>query len=459
MIACRRRPGVSCAVAECPGRADPGICRHLESLAANRAISPEDRRARLRAIHGDGAEGRLVFRMHPNTWTGYGQHSAAIAKGLEAEGIPVAVDPIDGWSGPLPPDPWLSNRFIAPDSSRPRLISRAVDSLDEIRPGDAVLTMWESSRLRPHWVNHLNRAACVIVPCAWNLEVFRESRVTAPIRVVPMGIDPQVYFPRRVERSGGFRLGCAGRLAHGGIRKNVEAVVAAFLGAFPDERDVTLEIKCWPDCPIDPGLDPRVKLAREPLPEPALADWYRSLDVFVSACKSGGWELQPHQAMACGKPIIAPINGGHAEYMDGSTTWPVEFDAVPVPPETRIYGGLGDWFEPRHDSLVARMREARSSPSVRRSKGVSSVSRALEFTWERAARELAAIVREFGLAPAPKAEDTEARLRHAMKVELCPHGSGPCGCGSGPPRLCSHPDHPAEVRRAYCLQCPVPHAA
>jgi hypothetical protein len=61
--------------------------------------------------------------------------------------------------------------------------------------------------------------------------------------------------------------------------------------------------------------------------------------------------------------------------------------------------------------------------------------------------------------PAVAPADVEAGIRLAMAVELCPHGSGPCGCGSGPPRLCSHPDHPDEVRKTYCLQCPVPQAA
>jgi hypothetical protein len=43
--------------------------------------------------------------------------------------------------------------------------------------------------------------------------------------------------------------------------------------------------------------------------------------------------------------------------------------------------------------------------------------------------------------------------RLAMLADLCPHASGPCGCGSGPPRICGHPDHPPEVRRAGCLEC------
>ena len=40
----------------------------------------------------------------------------------------------------------------------------------------------------------------------------------------------------------------------------------------------------------------------------------------------------------------------------------------------------------------------------------------------------------------------------AIKADLCPHGAGACGCGPLP-RLCGHPDRPAEVWRPACLRC------
>lgn len=55
-------------------------------------------------------------------------------------------------------------------------------------------------------------------------------------------------------------------------------------------------------------------------------------------------------------------------------------------------------------------------------------------------------------APMPP-EPSSAGLRLAMLADTCPHAAGPCGCGSGPPRLCGHPDRPAEVRRPACLAC------
>jgi hypothetical protein len=56
-----------------------------------------------------------------------------------------------------------------------------------------------------------------------------------------------------------------------------------------------------------------------------------------------------------------------------------------------------------------------------------------------------------GAVPARPATDLELRL--AMAAELCPSGTGPCGCGGGPPRSCGREDRPAEVWRVNCIAC------
>jgi hypothetical protein len=59
-----------------------------------------------------------------------------------------------------------------------------------------------------------------------------------------------------------------------------------------------------------------------------------------------------------------------------------------------------------------------------------------------------------GFVVSGRGEDgSELTMRLAMDAELCPSGSGSCGCGSSPPRICGHPDHPLEVRAADCLRC------
>ncbi len=171
----------------------------------------------------------------------------------------------------------------------------------------------------------------------------------------------------------------------------------AFRGAFPADPRVELRVKCWPDCSVKATGDPRIVLDRRPLSVESLADWYRSLDVFVSASRGEGFGLQPLQAMACGIPDIAPVWGGHRAYMTPSTGWSVDFREVPA--EGPIYGGLGQWCVPRRESLVALMREAAADPDARREKGRAAEVRALDFTWDLAGPVLVRALDDFGLIP------------------------------------------------------------
>ena len=261
------------------------------------------------------------------------------------------------------------------------------------------LTMWETSRLSEAAVACCNALRALIIPADSVAEWFRDSGVTTPIRVVPLGIDVGTFNPASppgIGAGGGVAtFGCAGRTAHGGVRKGLDDVIAAFLDAFPDDQSVRLEVKIWPDCEVVDCGDERVKLVRDPLSEVDLAAWYRSLAVFVSASRGEGWGLQPHQAMACGTLCIGPFWGGHAAYMTPESCYAVEYDERPaIGP---IYGGLGNWCVPRHASIVEQMRRAHADADERRRKGAAAAARAAEFPWSRTAAGVRDVLVEFAL--------------------------------------------------------------
>ncbi len=255
-----------------------------------------------------------------------------------------------------------------------------------------LLTMWETTRISPRAVANCNQVRALIVPCQANAEWFRDSGVTVPIRVVPLGIDPDVFYHIQSPKSNAVRFGCGGRTAHGGVRKGLDSVIAAWLDVFDAEPRAYLDVKVWPDCEVYDPCHPRVNIFRRPLTDAMLANWYRSLDVFVSASRGEGWGMQPHQAMACGVPVIAPFWGGHADYMTPDSCYPIDYDVCPA--TGPIYGGLGDWCVPRHASLVDQMYRAFHSRDDRRRIAIA-VNRARDFTWQRTGIEVHAVLREF----------------------------------------------------------------
>ena len=337
--------------------------------------------------------GSLVFGGHANSFTGYGQHTAALARQIERLGIPVKFDAIDRDTSIMALDPWVESRILPLPYSGRKLLS--TNPRSPVTPGDVILTMWETTRIDPEMARNLNRAKAVIVPCQANRDWFRESGVRVPIVVVPLGYDQECFVPGAPCSADKVRFGCAGRTSHGGIRKGLDEVIAAFLEAFPREPDVELHVKCWSDCTIRAIADPRIFVNRHPLRIENLAAWYRSLDVFVSASRGEGFGLQPLQAMACGVPYLAPVWGGHAQYMTPESGWAVDFHEEAATGD--IYDGLGNWCVIHRDSIVALMREIADDPAGRRRKGDRAAIRALDFTWDVSGTKLMEVLREFGL--------------------------------------------------------------
>jgi hypothetical protein len=385
----------SCPVREglaCVGERHNPVCRDVERGMVGRAeqlvflatgIPP--------APPSPVPPGALPIRAHADSSVGYGRMAAHLMRGLELAGIPTAFLPIAVDETRVPLDPFVRARLVDPVARGPVL---QMASPGPSHPGSVLFTMYESSRISAEHVKACNAARAVVVPCAWNAETFRASGVTVPIRVVPLGVDTSVYRPTGDEPAGFVALNVA-RLAHGGSRKSIPEMVAAFLEALGDKADARLHLKLWIDCDYkDPG-HPRITVDRGSYDDAGLAKLYASCSVYATMTKAEGWGMPPHEAAACGRPYVGPLHSGMADFLTPACGWPVEYDAAPG--EGSHYTGRGDWFVSRHQSMVEQLRAAYADPAGRRAKGRAAAEQAARFTWANSGRLLAEVVREFGL--------------------------------------------------------------
>lgn len=376
--------------------------------------------------------GTLLVQGIGDNSTGYGQMTAHLCRQIAAAGVPIAFSANNLDEARIAIDPLIKASLVSGPIDSPCLCMNG--PLHPAPDGSAHLTMWEAFPVPERFTKNLNRARVVIVPCEDNRRWFVEGGATVPIRVVPLGIDPKVYRVTTPEPRGVFRVGCAGRVGPAGGRKGFPDVIAAFLKAFPDDPDCFLEIKCYRDCHVSRPTDPRIRLVQDALTDEGLADWYRSLNLFVSASRGEGWGLCPHQAMACGRPVAAPLWGGHKEYMDRATSYPVDY--TEGDDGTEHYDGFENWCLPDVDSLAAQMRRARDNPEERQAKGRLSAEVAAKFTWERSGRELLAVLREFELIPKVRPAVVED-LRLIKLRKACPHGRKASACGCSDELICA----------------------
>lgn len=258
-------------------------------------------------------------------------------------------------------------------------------------------TVWELETLPRHWPAILNRLDGVIVPCRWNVEVFRNSGVSVPIHVVPhlsQFASPDhglgaAQDPARLEA--GEEAFAPGRFMFYTIgfwsnRKAPELVARAFVRAFGANEPVSLVIKTsrnditrrhrhWRNLfhrrhpspketvrrLVRPfGATPPIAVvADESLPDDWMLALHRRGDCFVSLARAEGWGLGAFDAALIGNPVVMTGYGGQRDFLDPVHAGLVEYRMVPVhePTWAANYRPSDRWAEPDLDHAIALMRQ------------------------------------------------------------------------------------------------------
>lgn len=326
--------------------------------------------------------------------TGYGLIPEMVGRALESLGVPVlfADYGMDRHTHGLPP--YVRDRLRG-DDRPPRQVHFAPPDVPfEGGVDTTFFTMWESTGLPACGPSLLNRADRVCVPSLFNAATFRQAGVRAPIHLVPLAVDHDVFTPGPRRQSGTFVVGMAARLAAGGCRKGLREGMAAFCDAFADGgEDVRLDVRVPESDARTFGAadDPRIRVETTPLSPAGLARWYRSLDVLLVPTKGEGFGLHTLEAMACGVPVVAANWSGTSAFFDASCGWEVAYDLEPA---GGVYAGCGEWAVPRHGSMVAALREAYADRGRLESRGRAAHERASHYTWRRTAAALLSVIGE-----------------------------------------------------------------
>ncbi len=266
-------------------------------------------------------------------------------------------------------------------------------------------TMLEVDGIPPEWVRMCNQMDEVWVPTTFNAETFRAGGVTSPLRVMPLGVNPD-YFNPRIQ---GFRASPRFTFVsvfEWGERKAPEVLLKAYTRAFTATDQVVLLLKVHNR---DPGVDvdaqiaslhlpesgpPVVLLKNHDLPAHQMGSLYRSADCFVLATRGEGWGMPILEAMACGLPAIATGWGGHMDFLSAENGYPVGYTLVPAVAKCPYYRGFC-WADPDVGHLADRMRFVYENPDEARAVGTRASEDALgQWTWRQAALRIRQRVEE-----------------------------------------------------------------
>ncbi len=255
-------------------------------------------------------------------------------------------------------------------------------------------TVWELERLPDHWPAILNQLDGVIVPCSWNIEVFRRSGVSVPIHVVPHlsqfgDVPGQGYTDHDLkwlsadaiepDRFMFYTIG------HWSARKVPKLVLEAFVRAFSAKDRVSLVVKTsrndvtrfrrhWRNAFRLRHPSPMFEASRilkgrgpispvhvvcdESLNEVQMRALHQRGDCYVSLSRTEGWGLGAFDAALHANPVIMTVYGGQWDFLDPELAHRIDYHLIPVdePIWRANYRPTDQWAEPDIDHAARLMR-------------------------------------------------------------------------------------------------------
>lgn len=248
-------------------------------------------------------------------YDGYGRMNSRLVRALQNEGMQVKSCTMDTLSMPS----WmLEQEGVSWDNLT--ISSMNGKYLQPVPGRHWLLTMVESDYVAPDIVARINRMNIerILVPCAANADAFRNSGANPPVSILPLGIDPDEFFPNWTKHSGSPYTFLT--FADRGLRKGWSEVWDAFYVAFGGKtlgtKDVRLLIKArvgnephylkmMAGCE---GRDERCVYLLEDVDD--IRPVYAQADCLALPSRYEGWGMPHREAAAMGIPVITQRYSG-----------------------------------------------------------------------------------------------------------------------------------------------------
>lgn len=214
-------------------------------------------------------------------------------------------------------------------------------------------TVWETSKIHHDWIGYCNCMDAIIVPCEWNVNVFRDSGVTVPIYCVPHvvnteGINEIKEFPVAGPSENDYIFYSVFQFNE---RKDIASLLKAYWCTFTKEDEVALVIKTHINSYTDEEKNTIIKIIKnikrgiqlprgkefapmylilDILSNDAMIGLHKWGDCFVSLNRAEGFGLPEAEAAAAGNPIIVTGYGGVNQFLDNKNSYLLDYMLVPV---------------------------------------------------------------------------------------------------------------------------------
>lgn len=240
--------------------------------------------------------------------------------------------------------------------------------------------------------HHLSYCDTLIVCSEWAKQVIKDNGINVETAVVPLGIDPSIFYPSSFVKEGPYKFFTAGKWE---IRKGHDVLLQAFEAAFNEEDDVELHLLCnnpFPQCNSaaweryykTSRLGNKITIHPRQETQQDVANLMRQMDCGVFLSRAEGFNLELLECMACGLDIVYTDYSGHTEFARGRAVYT---DKREKANDGVWFHGQGNWLylDDCLDQIVEHMRDAYEHRN--RTDAIISGRRHL-YTWQNSAKKL-----------------------------------------------------------------------
>lgn len=232
-----------------------------------------------------------------------------------------------------------------------------------------------------------------------------EEKMLNKIKIVPHGVDTDLFIPKEKEDDGIFRFLCnkgwRGALTD---RGGVQYLLKAFTEEFSKGEKIELNLHINPAY-IDPASvkqcmdnlklnenSPPIKVSSSNIPYKNLPALYQSADCYVCATRAESFDLGTAEAMACELPVITTGYGGQIEHMDETCADFINYRLEEVT-DNIMYENIC-WAIPDIKHLQKLMRASFSQGLITKQKGVKARENISDWTWDNTAKKAIEFLKE-----------------------------------------------------------------
>lgn len=160
-------------------------------------------------------------------------------------------------------------------------------------PYRILYTMFECDEWPSTWVSACNCANQVWVPSQFCKDSLKKSGCDSPIEVVPLGFNPDVFYPEEITHDAChcddvFTFGYSGSATY---RKGYYLLIEAFQKEFKADEKVKLKIHSSNILSSEVVKDSRIEYTCKELTTDELRAWYNDIDLFVMPSRGEGFGL------------------------------------------------------------------------------------------------------------------------------------------------------------------------